>query len=48
MQVSIWEKESFYAPKDVIIIGSGLSGLWCAWFLKKKKPLAKHLNGRAR
>lgn len=38
MQVSIWEKESFYAPKDVIIIGSGLSGLWCAWFLKKKKP----------
>ena len=38
MQVSIWEKESFYAPKDVIIIGSGLSGLWCAWYLKKKKP----------
>jgi gamma-glutamylputrescine oxidase len=38
MQISIWEKESFYSPKDVIIIGSGLSGLWCAWFLKKKKP----------
>jgi gamma-glutamylputrescine oxidase len=38
MQVSIWEKESFYAPKDVIIIGSGLAGLWCAWYLKKKKP----------
>lgn len=38
MQVSIWEKESFYAPKDVIIIGSGLSGLWCAWYLKKNKP----------
>jgi glycine/D-amino acid oxidase-like deaminating enzyme len=38
MQVSIWEKESFYAPKDVIIIGSGLAGLWCAYYLKKKKP----------
>ena len=38
MQISVWEKESFYAPKDVIIIGSGLTGLWCAWHLKKKKP----------
>lgn len=38
MQVSIWEKESFYGPKDVIIIGSGFSGLWCAWYLKKMKP----------
>jgi gamma-glutamylputrescine oxidase len=38
MQVSIWEKESFYAPKDVIIAGSGLVGLWCAWYLKKQYP----------
>ncbi|WP_205512900.1 NAD(P)/FAD-dependent oxidoreductase [Longitalea arenae] len=38
MQISIWEKESFYAPKDVIIVGSGLVGLWCAWHLKKKDP----------
>jgi gamma-glutamylputrescine oxidase len=38
MQVSVWEKESFYAPKDVIIVGSGLVGLWCAWYLKKKNP----------
>lgn len=38
MQISVWEKESFYAPKDIIIIGSGLVGLWCAWHLKKKKP----------
>jgi glycine/D-amino acid oxidase-like deaminating enzyme len=38
MQASVWEKESFYAPKDVIIVGSGLVGLWCALYLKKKKP----------
>ncbi|OQP63261.1 hypothetical protein A3860_25570 [Niastella vici] len=38
MQISVWEKESFYAPKDVIIVGSGLVGLWCAWYLKKNDP----------
>lgn len=38
MQVSIWEKESFYAPRDVIIAGSGLVGLWSAYYLKKLHP----------
>ncbi len=38
MQISVWEKESFYAPRDVIIVGSGLVGLWCAWHLKKNDP----------
>lgn len=38
MQLSVWEKESFYSPKDVIIVGSGLAGLWSAYYLKKKKP----------
>ena len=38
MQVSIWEKESFYAPRDVIIAGSGFVGLWCAYYLKKQIP----------
>jgi len=38
MQISVWEKESFYAPKDVIIIGSGLIGLWSAYHLKKQHP----------
>jgi glycine/D-amino acid oxidase-like deaminating enzyme len=38
MQISVWEKESFFAPKDVIIVGSGLVGLWCAWHLKKNDP----------
>ncbi|PWT78558.1 MAG: FAD-dependent oxidoreductase [Bacteroidetes bacterium] len=35
---SIWEKESFYAPKDIVIVGSGFVGLWSAYFLKKKDP----------
>ena len=38
MQVSIWEKESFFAPQDVIIAGSGFVGLWAAFYLKKKNP----------
>jgi gamma-glutamylputrescine oxidase len=38
MQMSIWEKESFYAPQDVIIVGSGFVVLWCAFYLKKKDP----------
>ena len=35
---SIWEKESFYAPKDVVIVGSGFVGLWSAYYLKKNNP----------
>jgi gamma-glutamylputrescine oxidase len=38
MDVSIWEKESFYAPQDIVIVGSGFVGLWSAFYLKKKKP----------
>jgi glycine/D-amino acid oxidase-like deaminating enzyme len=39
--ISIWEKETFYAPQDVIIIGSGFVGLWSAFYLKKKSPRLK-------
>ncbi len=38
---SIWEKETFFAPQDIIIIGSGLVGLWSAFYLKKKHPKLK-------
>ncbi|MBL7698137.1 MAG: FAD-binding oxidoreductase [Chitinophagaceae bacterium] len=38
MSLSLWEKESFYAPADIIIIGSGFVGLWSAYYLKKKHP----------
>jgi gamma-glutamylputrescine oxidase len=37
-QISVWEKESFYAHKNVIIAGSGFVGLWSAYYLKKKHP----------
>lgn len=37
-QPSVWELESFYAPKDVIIAGAGLGGLWSAYYLKKYAP----------
>jgi len=39
--ISIWEKETFFAPQDVIIVGSGYVGLWSALFLKKKAPKLK-------
>lgn len=39
--ISIWEKETFFAPQDVIIVGSGLVGLWSAYYIKKKHPKRK-------
>jgi gamma-glutamylputrescine oxidase len=39
--VSVWEKESFFAPQDIVIAGSGFAGLWAAFFIKKKDPSAK-------
>ncbi len=43
MQVSIWEKESFFAARDIIIVGAGLCGLWCAHDLILKNPKLKIL-----
>ncbi len=40
-QLSVWEKESFFAPQDVIIVGSGFTGLWSALHLKKLHPRYK-------
>ncbi|HTI92023.1 MAG TPA: FAD-dependent oxidoreductase [Puia sp.] len=37
-QLSVWEKESFFAPADIVIAGSGLVGLWSAYYLKKHAP----------
>jgi gamma-glutamylputrescine oxidase len=41
IDISIWEKETFFAPQDVIIVGSGFVGLWSAFYLKKKNPKLK-------
>jgi gamma-glutamylputrescine oxidase len=38
LPVSVWEQESFFAPRDFIIIGSGFTGLWSAYYLKKRFP----------
>ncbi len=40
-QLSVWEKESFFSPQDVIIIGSGFAGLWSALKLLEKNPRLK-------
>ncbi len=34
--LSLWERESFYATQDIIIIGGGFMGLWTALSLKQK------------
>lgn len=36
--ISIWEKNTFFKPVDVAIIGSGIVGLTTAIFLKQKWP----------
>jgi gamma-glutamylputrescine oxidase len=38
LPVSVWEYESFFAPRDFIIVGSGFTGLWSAYYLKKRYP----------
>ncbi|MEO6721196.1 MAG: FAD-binding oxidoreductase, partial [Ferruginibacter sp.] len=37
-ELSIWEKESFYSAQDIIIVGSGFTGLWSALHLKLLHP----------
>lgn len=43
MQISIWEKQSFYAHHDIVIIGAGLVGLWTAYEIKRSQPGASVL-----
>jgi len=35
---SIWELETFYRKRDIVIIGAGFSGLWTAVSIKEKYP----------
>jgi len=39
--MSIWEQETFYAPQDIVIVGSGFVGLWSAFQLKRRNPKLK-------
>lgn len=36
--ISIWEQETFYRKRDIVIIGAGFSGLWAAVSIKEKSP----------
>ncbi len=38
MAISVWEQATYFAPKDVVIIGCGFVGLWTAYELIKKNP----------
>lgn len=38
MNNSIWELETFYRNRDIIIIGAGFTGLWTAISIKEKFP----------
>ncbi len=41
MAISVWEKETFFAPKDVVIVGCGFVGLWTAYELIHQYPKLK-------
>jgi glycine/D-amino acid oxidase-like deaminating enzyme len=43
MQLSYWEKSTYFTSVDVAIIGSGIVGLHAAIFLKKNNPSLKIL-----
>src|SRR5271165_1234833 len=43
MQISFWERQSFYAHRDVIVVGAGLAGLWSALELYKRDNTLKIL-----
>lgn len=36
--ISVWELETFYRKRDIIIIGAGFTGLWTAISIKEKFP----------
>lgn len=40
---SFWERDSFYQPYDLIIIGAGIVGLSSAWFYMQAHPDARVL-----
>ncbi len=43
VNISYWEKDQFFQPYDLIVIGSGIVGLFTAFNFKKRHPKAKVL-----
>ena len=43
MNFSFWEQDSWFTNVDYTVIGSGITGLNCAWQLQKRFPKAKVL-----
>jgi len=40
-QLSFWEKDSYFAPFDVLVVGGGLVGLFAALEMKRRHPRLK-------
>ncbi len=43
MELSFWEKQSYFGQVDVLVVGSGIVGLNAALYLKTKQPTLKVL-----
>lgn len=43
MELSFWEKQSYFGQVDVLVVGSGIVGLNAALYLKTKQPALKVL-----
>ncbi len=38
MAISVWEQSTYFAPKDMVIVGCGFVGLWTAYEAIQKNP----------
>jgi gamma-glutamylputrescine oxidase len=38
MAISVWEQSTYFAPKDLVIVGCGFVGLWTAYEAMQKNP----------
>jgi glycine/D-amino acid oxidase-like deaminating enzyme len=38
MAISVWEQSTYFAPKDLVIVGCGFVGLWTAYEAISKNP----------